>query len=171
MSALPTLYELDDDLTELEGTLDDPDLTDEAKQEFVATWLKCMEKVGEKLDGYAALIRTLKARALVFKVEEDEFKAKRRTAENAVERLESNLLGFMQGNGWDKYPTKRFEIRVCANGGKAPVVVLCEPGDLPESYRRVTVEPDKEAIRTALEAGEKVEGCAIGERGRYLRVV
>jgi hypothetical protein len=171
MSALPTLYDLDAELQELEDVLDNPDLSDEQKEEFIQNWLVCMDKVGEKLDNYAALIRTFKARAIVYKVEEDSFKAKRQAAEKNAERLEDRLLAFMQSKGWEKYPTKRFELRVCANGGNPPVVVACDPEALPERFRKVTVEPNKTEILAALKAGEKVRGCMLGERGRYLRVV
>ena len=39
-----------------------------------------------------------------------------------------------------------------------------------EWARRDDREPDKEAIRKAIEGGADVPGCSIGERGRSVRI-
>ncbi len=41
---------------------------------------------------------------------------------------------------------------------------------MPERFQRVLVEPDKEAIRTALEAGEELSFAYLAERDLHLRI-
>ena len=170
--AAASLYTLTDELLELEQVLDDPDVSDEEKQGFIQQWLKAMERLDDKLDGYCALVREFEARAKVLKNEADYFKQKAQTAESKAEWLKSALLGFMQFKGYDKVPTKRFEIRVCASGGKAPVLIDPDilPDNLPAEYRRVTTEFNKQAIADALLEGKDVPGCQLGDRSKYVRI-
>lgn len=48
----------------------------------------------------------------------------------------------------------------------------CDPEQLPEEYRvtLVSYRPDQEAIRAALERGERLVFAALGERGKSLRI-
>ncbi len=41
---------------------------------------------------------------------------------------------------------------------------------MPERFQRVSIEADKEAIRTALEAGEDIGFAYLAERESHLRI-
>lgn len=58
------------------------------------------------------------------------------------------------------------------NGGKIPVIVAPEANTakLPDELVIVSEKPNLEAIRELLEAGKKVEGFTLGERGESLRI-
>lgn len=69
-------------------------------------------------------------------------------------------------------------LRFCVekNGGQAPVIVHDEyernPERLPPQFRRVTPAPDKDALRKALEAGDKeaAKYATLGDVGTSLRL-
>lgn len=89
----------------------------------------------------------------------------------AVEFLKGRLKTHLEATEQQKLRTKRFNIAVCANGGKAPLRFdNTPPEQMPERFKRVTVEPDREAIRTALEAGEELSFAYLAERESHLRI-
>jgi hypothetical protein len=59
---------------------------------------------------------------------------------------------------------------VAGNGGKQPLVIETPVDDLPSEFRVVRHEPNKDAIRSALEAGQAVPGCTLLPRGTSLRI-
>ena len=89
----------------------------------------------------------------------------------AVEFLKGRLKTHLEATEQQKLRTKRFNISVCANGGKAPLRFdNTSPEQMPERFKRVIVEPDKEAIRTALEAGEELSFAYLAEREKHLKI-
>jgi hypothetical protein len=90
-----------------------------------------------------------------------------------VEILSERLRLHLQNQNVKKLKTRRFNITVATNGGKQPFGIDVEhPKDLPERFRKVIYEPDKTAIREALEANEpEAEKIAYWrERGTHLRI-
>jgi len=171
MSAVPdTLYSLAEELLEIERILDDPEVPDDHKQAFIQAWLRTTGLAAKKIEGYCKLIRSLKARAIAAKAEEDYYRQKKQAAENKADRLEETLLWFMDLKGVDRFPAGIFEPHICQAGGDPPVVVLCDVRQLPKDCKKITVEPDKSAIKRKLKAGEKVRGCKFGARGRYVAI-
>ena len=70
-----------------------------------------------------------------------------------------------------KLRTKRFNISINGNGGKQPLRFdNTAPGDLPTRFQRTIIEPDKDAIRAALEAGEEISFAYLAERENHLRI-
>jgi hypothetical protein len=41
---------------------------------------------------------------------------------------------------------------------------------LPDKFKKITIEPDNDKIREALEKGEEVPGCVLEERGQHLSI-
>ena len=42
---------------------------------------------------------------------------------------------------------------------------------MPERFKRVIVEPDKEAVRTALEASEELSFAYLADREKHLKII
>lgn len=85
--------------------------------------------------------------------------------------MELRGVNVLYGTPWD--------LKIRKNGGQDPIKLRdgVEPEDLPKLFQRVTVTPDKDALRAALLADESepsrvtAEKLAyIGERGSSLRV-
>ena len=95
-----------------------------------------------------------------------------KTSEARAKWLKERLLLAMDLMQTERIDGPRFRVTIARSGGKAPVVVHCPVEELPVGLVRTTVkrEPDKGAIREALESGADVPGCELGERSRTVRL-
>jgi hypothetical protein len=127
------------------------------------------EAFDAKADGYAALIRTCEVRSAARAEEADRMKRLAQSDDALASRLRRTLVEAMQATGRTKVATDRFTLSVVANGGKLPVVIEDEAA-LPAEFvvPHVTTRVDREAVRSALEAGTPVSGARLGERGTRL---
>lgn len=175
---MPTLLEVRDErdahLRALEDLLSEVggDVTEAEAEAAIDAWLKEADApLQAKLDGYGVVIREFELRAAARKAEADRIAALANTDANNSRRLKERLRWFFEAEGIDKIETSRFKFALASNGGKAPVILHCEPEALPEWAKRVTVTPDMEAIRGEIETrGESLEFAEIGERGKHLRI-
>lgn len=168
-----TLYEIRDDLEALHALLYEVggDITEDEAAAAIDAWLReTDEALRSKLDRYAALIRETEAKAASRKEEADRLAALAVTDLNTVKRLKERLQWFFEDQGIEKLETDRFKFTVANNGGKTPVILKCEPHELPEWAQRVTVSADIEAIRGEIEAKGALDFAEFGERGRHLRI-
>lgn len=74
----------------------------------------------------------------------------------------------MNALGKTKIKTEKFTFSVSKNGGSQPIDVDAEL--LPDNYKKVIVEPDKELIRKAIESGIDIPGVKVLERGTHLTI-
>ncbi len=171
-----TLIELSADLEQLDSLLDtiDADIPvnlQTAVDELLAQREATHEALLEKLDNYCGLIQSRLMWAAARKAEADRLAKLAESDIKAVEFLKSRLKTHLEATEQQRLRTKRFNIALCANGGKAPLRFdNTPPEQMPERFKRVIVEPDKEAIRTALEAGEELIFAYLGERESHLRI-
>lgn len=167
-----SLYSITEDLLALDQLIEDAegDITD--VEEVVNEWFgELGDELEIKLDNYAAYIRELEARAKVRKEESDRLASRARTAKNNADFLKGRLQWFFEMRSLKKMETPRFTLTLQKNGGKLPLLIDVETEKLPEIYQ-LPQPPiaDKDAIRAALEEGEEIEGCALGERGQSIRI-
>lgn len=190
-----TLWEIGDDLLALDDLLAEigGDVSEEEAERAIDEWLaETREAEAAKLDRYAALIRTLEARAEIQEAESKRLADRARANKNNARRLKDRLLLHMERTGQKKIAGNLYAATVAKNGGKAPVEVTVDPRDLPAPFRRakltlacptdetlealadqatrLDLEPDTDAIRTALEAGEKLPFARLGDRGHHVRI-
>ena len=155
------LIELTSDLQQLDDLLDNlngEDITaelqhavDELLQERAAT----NEAMMEKLDNYCALIQSRLMWVAARRSEAERMAKLAESDTKVVDFLRSRLKSHLEAIGEKKLRTKRFNISVCANGGKTPLRFDdTTPELMPERFQRVTVEPNREAIRSALDQGD-----------------
>ena len=113
----------------------------------------------------------VKVGATARKTESDRLAKLAETDFKTVDFLKARLKQHLETTDQRKLRTKRYNISVVANGGKAPLKLdNTAVADLPERFQRVQVEPDREAIRSALEAGEELEFAYIAQRENHLRI-
>ena len=124
----------------------------------------------DKAEGYASVIQELALRAKARKDEAARIRALAEADEAVADRLKRRLKEAMEATGKTKIDTPRFKLSVAGNGGKAPLVIEAPVDDLPSEFRVVRHEPNKDAIRAALEAGTAVPGCTLLPRGTSLRI-
>lgn len=175
---MPTLFDLGDAATalhELLTTDQEPPLSPEDEADALQMFLSVSEGLDAKIDGYCALVAEFEARAGARGAEAKRLAALAERDAKQADRLKSNLHAFMILHDYKKFETARYRVSVVANGGKVPLVIQpdVDPTDLDEQFHRVIpakIELDKEAVRSALEAGEDLVFAKLGERGSHLRI-
>ena len=163
---MSSLYELTADWLTLYNMIDNPEDWDE--DALIDTLEGIDGEIEIKAEGYAKVIKNLAAEAEALKAEEERLYKRRKVKENAIARMKANLQASMEATGKTKFKTELFSFSVQAN---APAVVLDveEPSEVPEEYRKVTVDFDKTAIKEALKKGEKFKFAHL-EQSSSLRI-
>jgi hypothetical protein len=162
------LIALDDLICEHGGDMSNPDVVS-----ALDTWEKEIAvNLETKVDHYAALITMLNARAEVRAEESKRLSNLAWTDDNTAKKLTERLKYVLQTIGIAKLDTPRYRLSLAKNGGKLPLKIECPLAELPESYREniIEIRAKTDEIRAALERGEQIKGCVIGERGVSLRI-
>ena len=172
-----TLYEISEHLKAIEEVLTETEgeIADDTAGEMLAEWFdQLTDQRDAKIDSYCRLIAELGARAEARRAEILRLGALVDAGDRAVTRLKNALKAFLDAHNLTRLETASFKLTVAKNGGKAPLVIPDawreDAVNAPEAYHRTYVKLDAEAIRADLEAGQTVEGCAIGDRGTHLRI-
>ena len=175
LPARRTLYQIGDDHAALEDMLYElgGDISDDQVEAAIQEWMAEIQgDLAKKADGYICLIRNLESQAASRKAEADRLATLARVETNAAARLKDRLHQFMLHSGIQRIDTERFRITVAKNGGNVPLILdeSVQPEQLPETFRRVRYEADKDAIRATLEAGHGLTFAKLGERGTRLNI-
>lgn len=120
-----------------------------------------------KAQNYAFVIRNMEASSEAIKAAEKQMAERRQAIDNRAKQLKERLKGAMELAGMTKIECPHFVISIAKNPKS---VDLYEPGLLPPEFtKRPPPEPDKTAIKEALEAGREVPGAAL-KQGTSLRI-
>ena len=166
-----SLYAIQNEIESLIDALLDGGGTDMAANEALEQHLAGLDAaLDEKAEAYASVIRSLELRARARTDEASRIRDLAEADEAVADRLKKRLKEAMEATGKTKIDTPRFKLSVAGNGGKQPLIVDGSADDLPPQFRVVRHEPNKDAIRAALEAGQAVPGCTLLPRGTSLRI-
>lgn len=165
---MSTLYELTGDYETLLHMLFD----EEEDEQCILDTLEGIEgEIEAKADGYAKVIRNMEASVDGIKEEQERLGRRRKMIEGNISRMKKYLFDAMKFTGKTKFKTDLFSFSIAKNGGKQPLELFTDDADrVPEAFRKQITEIDKEAVREALEKGEKLEFAALKERGESLRI-
>ncbi len=169
---MSTLLALADDVRALDQLLNElagGEITPEIEQAVTALLTETGDAFHAKVDSYCGLIRQLELTAAARREEAERLEAGARTVEGRARWLKERLKATMQSLGMTKAGWVR-TATICQAGGLLPLFVECDPALLPKNVQCIQVDANKDEIRKRLEAGERIEGCRLGERGSYLRV-
>lgn len=170
---LRSLWAIEADLAALEELADDEAGELAGCEPILDEWfLQLGTEAAKKIDGYAAFIAELNARADARKEEAARLTHRAEVDAKLAAWLKSRLLDFFRLRDWKKLETSRYKISRCANGGKTPLRLFVEPEKLPPEFRRekVVYSADSDKIRQAIEEGEILEFAKLEERGEHLRI-
>jgi len=106
-----------------------------------------------KVDAYAAMIRQFQYEEEMFKEESQRLAAKAHAAGGRVERMKATMMQVMQAMQATKLKGRKFIASICKSPN--PRVSWVSQEDIPEAFRRVTVDLDKPAAQRYL----KEFGC------------
>jgi hypothetical protein len=144
-----TLYQIGEQFQALEELLE---LTSGEVTPELQAWLdEYSLKERDKVDGYGQFYESQKAIVEACKQEEDRLRARRKAAENKMDRLKFLAGHVMALQGLKKLEGNKHFIRRQAAGGKLPLILNVDPKDLPAEFQKVTIEANNDALRLALE--------------------
>jgi hypothetical protein len=156
---------LDDLLAEVGGDVSDPNVA-----AAVEAWMAELDtNFAGKVDNYAALITSIRARADVRRAESERLAKRAQIDEASADWLAARLLQALEARGTRKVETDRYAVSVVGNGGKQPLILT---GDVPPEWCKFVekIEVNRDKIRASLEAGEALPFASLGERGRRLAI-
>lgn len=116
----------------------------------------------EKVDNIACYIKNLNADIEALKQEEKNLEERRKVKENKVESLKNYLSMNLLMAGYQKFETSR-----CAlSFRKSKQIEISDNASIPEEYTttKVSITPDKKALKEALESGEIIDGVSLVEK-------
>ena len=117
--------------------------------------------------GYVCVIKQLEMEAKQAKEISQQFTDKQKLRENRIKHMKDTLLYAMTKIGTDQIEAGEWTIKVQKNGGLQPMVI---DGEVPENFKRITIDDDKEKIRKALENGEELDFAHLEERGKHISI-
>lgn len=116
----------------------------------------------QKIENIALWVKNLEADAKAYKEEKDNFAQKQKSAENKAKSLKEYLSRFLDGTAY-----KSTKVNVSFRTSKAvdvfDISALMTIDDCDNYLKYNEPEPDKTAIKNAIESGVNVPGCKIVE--------
>lgn len=158
---MPTFEQIQ---TEIGAMLSIPDeeLSEEQRLAMDAYLDELASTEASKVDGFGQFIRLQSALAEACKEEAKRLAVKSKTAEARINFLKAKYIASMQGAGIKKIAGHAYTLSIRENES---VAITAQVETLPTVYRKekITVEPDKIAIRNALKGGVEIPGCTLGK--------
>jgi len=157
-----TLYEIERGIeAAIEAVLNSVnEETGEVDQEAAEALAQLQAAREEKLDNIGCYMKNLKAEADAIKAEVDalneRLSAKKKKYERLKDYVTNNLMA--ENNLSFESARVRFSFR------KSVSVNIISEDDLPKKYKKIKEEPDKTAIKQALNEGKKVRGAELVEK-------
>ena len=143
----------------------------ETDEQTILDTLESIEgEIEDKADNYAKIIKTMTAEEEAIKSEEDRIHKRRMTLENRAKWLKDTLQANLEFIGKTKFKTELFSFSVSSNGGKQPLVITDNLGEIPGKYL-IPQDPvvDKDAVRELLKDKE-VEWAKLEPYGKHLNI-
>lgn len=112
----------------------------------------------EKIESYCQIIKQLQADYEMLKAESDRLAARKKTAENGIERMKAALLLYLQQTGQNKVKAGTFSVAIAAT----KKVNVTDETKLPAEY--LIPQPskvDKIELKKALQSGAEIEGAEL----------
>lgn len=168
------LYELDNEWATIQEQLeelDGQDLTPDLEFQLLKLMTNLQETSEEwhrKVDNYCKLIAGLNASAKARKEESKRLAELAGLDQLKADKLKDRLKDSLKLREQSKVKTKYFNLAVCKNS-RPSLTIPDDVEKLPDEFTKLVKEANKEAIKEALESGQKIEGCKLMV-GDHLRI-
>lgn len=161
------LYELTEQYEEILNMLYDG----ETDEQVIMDTLESMEgEIEDKADNYAKIIKGMKFDMDMIKQEEERLYNRRKSLENRIKWLKDTLQANMEFIGKTKFKTALFSFSVSKNGGKQPLEITENIGEIPGKFLiQQPPKVDTEAIREMLKDKE-VEWAQLKPYGTHINI-
>ena len=161
---MSSLFELQNEFQELYNMMTDPDVDDQVLQDTLEA---VMGEFEVKAEGCVYFMKRLEMERDKAKDVANDLLAKAKARDNALNRMKDMILKTMESAQVRKVDAGAFTIAVSKNGGKQPMII---DGDVPDNFKRIIYEDDKELIRKHLENGEVLKFARLLPRGEHISI-
>jgi len=103
----------------------------------------------------------------MYKMEAKRLNSAAKVIDNNITRMKERIKIAMETMGTKAIETKYNRIIIKGNGGAQPLVIT---GEVPQNYKKIILEDDKEKIRGDLASGKKLDFAHLEERGTHLEI-
>jgi len=173
---MSSLYQISEKLKELETLMEAAggDVSEGSEGANLEKWIETYEwQQREKVDAYCEHIRNIEGDILAINAEVKRLSDRSKSLSNKVDRMKDMLKVAMEFKQVRKLDGVKFGVAIQKNGGKPPIEITEEdPAKLPIHLVKIIRQPDKDAIREALENGdpEAAKVARIGTPGESVRI-
>lgn len=109
----------------------------------------------QKLENVAVWFKNTKAEFEAVKAEEDKLRKRKQALANRMDGIKAYLMLHLEGENISSGRVKT------GYHTTKDVVELDEGFEIPEAYQRVTIEPNKTAIKDAIKGGAEIPGARL----------
>lgn len=161
---MASLYELTDEYLRFNDYMEeilnlDQEFTEEQLETFVDTLDGIQESIEDKGGKLAAYMKSLKAEAEMFKVEEEKLAKKRKARENTYDRLKQYAFDMLTKVGKDKIQSGVHGFRIQKSN---PSVEILDETKIPKEYKISQPDKvDKKAILADLKNEKEIVGAKL----------
>lgn len=152
-----SLYEMTREFEELKSLLEDGEIDADAAKDTV----EAMElTIKQKTESVSAFIMNQSSEIEQLKEAEKRIASRRKALEKAKAKMHEYLLAGMVDNGIHEISCPAWKVKLA----NCPVSVdIMADAEVPKQYLRekVTVSPDKKALKKALQEGHEIEGVSL----------
>ena len=164
---MASLYDITGRALMLMDMADDEDI----EEDVLKDTLEGIEgEYDDKIEAYCKVIKNLEGDAKAFAEEIKRLQGKKKCIENNIDRMKKTMFDSLKLMERTSAGGKILKASIQKNGGKAPLVFDVNEEDVPIEFQRVSVEPNNEAIRDALDSGIELNFVHYGDRGESLRI-
>ena len=161
---MSSLFELQNEFQTLYNMMTDPDVDEQVLQDTLEA---VMGEFEVKAEGCVYFMKRLEMERDKAKDVANDLLAKAKVRDNALNRMKDMMLKTMESAQVKKIDAGAFTIAVSKNGGKQPMII---DGDVPDNFKRIIYEDDKELIRKHLEDGEVLDFARLLPRGEHISI-
>ncbi len=142
-------------------------ISEDDEQAFLDTLEALKGELEVKAGGCVHVIKTLEMEVNECDNVIDAFKQKKTIRANNIKRIKEALIDAMDAAGVDSLPAGEYNLKIAKNGGLQPLKI---DGEVPDNFKKIIYEDDKDLIRKALNDGEELEFAHLEPRGRHLNI-
>lgn len=142
-------------------------ISEDDEQAFLDTLEALKGELEVKAGGYVHVIKQLEMEVNGCDNVLDEFQKKKSRRVNGIKRMKEALMEAMDAAGVDSIPAGEYTLKIAKNGGLQPLKI---DGVVPDNFKKIIYEDDKDLIRKALNDGEELSFAHLEERGRHLNI-
>ena len=162
---MAALYDITGRLLELAEMAGEEDVEEEVLRD---TFEAVEGEFDAKVESYLKVIKNIQGDAEAIDAEIKRLSERKKKLTANIDRMKATLKESMTAVGKKSAGTAILGCSIRKNGGKLPLIVMCDPSDAPVEFQKVTWAIDNDAVRKALDEGQQLEFACYGERGESL---